>query len=107
MLGFVVAASLALDSGGSAQGERRIAPPVLRCFEVDPALTLGKGDVAAIKSAIRISTGRPVLRIEPPNSSDHPPRRALQVITLLRGDCDSGEGQRLWIRKGRRGWRVI
>jgi hypothetical protein len=30
-----------------------------------------------------------------------------QVITLLRGDCENGEGQRLWIRKGARGWRVI
>ena len=79
----------------------------LRCFAVGPGIGLRKGEVADIKSAVRGTTGRPVLRIESPDPSDHPPKRVFEVVTLLRGNCDNGEGQRLWIRKGVQGWRVI
>jgi hypothetical protein len=70
----------------------------LRCFELAAGISLSKQDLAAIKTAVRDATGRPVLRIEAPDSSDHPPPKVFQVITLLRGDCYNGEGQRLWIR---------
>jgi len=79
----------------------------LRCFVLAPEVSLRKEDLADIKTAVRDATGRPVLRIENPDPSDRPPPRVLQVITLLRGNCDNGEGQRLWIRKGTRGWQVI
>jgi hypothetical protein len=79
----------------------------LWCFAVAPGIVLRREDLADIKTAVRGATGRPVRRIEAPDPSDHPPSKVFQVVTLLRGDCDNGEGQRLWIRKGRRGWRVI
>ena len=79
----------------------------MRCFALASGVSLGKKDLAEIRTAVRGATARPALRIEQPNPSDHPSPRVFQVITLLRGNCENGEGQRLWIRKGMRGWQVI
>jgi hypothetical protein len=104
VVNLVVAAAFVI----SAQAAQPVsATPSLRCFDVGPGIVLRKEQVADIKRVVRGATGRPLVSIELPDPSERPPTRVLQVVTLLRGNCENGEGQRLWIRKGSRGWQVV
>jgi hypothetical protein len=51
--------------------------------------------------------GFPALHIERPDRSDHAPPGAVTVVTMVHGDCANGDGDELWVRKERRGWRVL
>ena len=79
----------------------------LRCFSVSPGLTLRKQEVADIIKAVRQNSRRPVITIEPPDSSDYAPAGVVQVVILTSGECDCGCSDRLWLRKGKKGWRVL
>jgi hypothetical protein len=79
----------------------------LRCFTVSPGLTLRRREVADIIEAARQYSGRPVISIEPPNESDYAPAGAIQVVILVSGACNGGCSDRLWLRRGKRGWRVL
>ncbi len=79
----------------------------LRCFTVSPGLRLVDQDVEDIIAAVRRNSGRPVLTIEPPDFSDYAPAGVVQVVILTSGACDGGCKERIWIRKGKRGWRVF
>jgi len=47
------------------------------------------------------------MTIEPPDESDYAPGGTVQVVILTSGQCDSGCSDRLWLRKGKKGWRVL
>jgi len=81
----------------------------LRCFAVTPsaAFLLRKADVADIVIAVRKARRRPVVSIEMPELDERAPRRIVQVVALVHGNCANGDGERLWVRKGARGWRVV
>jgi len=87
----------------SAEGRSRR----LRCFSVGPGLSLHKQEVADIIEAVRRSSRRPVITIEQPDFSDYAPAGAIQAVILTSGECDYGCSDRLWLRKGEKGWRVL
>jgi hypothetical protein len=92
---------------GSAMPALPAGTKKLRCFAVSPGLILREQEVAGIIEAVRQSSGRPVITIEPPNVTDYAPKGVVEVLTLASGTCDSGCGDRLWVRKGKNGWRVL
>ena len=47
------------------------------------------------------------MTIEPPDESDYAPPSVVQVVILTSGECNSGCSDRLWLRKGKKGWRVL
>jgi hypothetical protein len=84
-----------------------VPPDNLRCFTLGPGVALRIAEVASIRSAVRAWSGRPAKTIELPDASEAAPAGTLEVVTLLRGNCDYGEGDRLSIRKDGEGWRVV
>jgi hypothetical protein len=70
-------------------------------------LTLRKQEVADIIEAVRRNSGRPVITIEPPDESDYAPAGVVQAVILASGECNGGCSYRLWLRNGKKGWRVL
>ena len=79
----------------------------LRCFTVSPGFRLPDQDVEDIIEAVRRNLGHPALTIEPPDFSDYAPAGVVQVVILTSGACDGGCKERIWVRKGKKGWRVF
>jgi hypothetical protein len=79
----------------------------LRCFTVSPGLTLRKQEVENLIEAVRRNSRRPVITIERPDESDYAPQGVVQAVILTSGVCDHGCSNRLWLRKGKNGWRVL
>ena len=100
-LAFLLCMVIATPASPAERGSGR-----LRCFAVI-GLTLGKQEVADIIEAVRRNSGRPVMTIEPPDESECAPVGVVQVVILTSGECDSGCSDRLWLRKGKKGWRVL
>jgi hypothetical protein len=76
------------------------------CDGVSPALELSTSDVAAIRRAVRLRTRSHVVRIGPV-SDGKAPDGVIQAVTLVKGNCEFGDGVRWWVRKGPHGWRVV
>ncbi|HUN82134.1 MAG TPA: hypothetical protein VMV81_11575 [Phycisphaerae bacterium] len=102
VLAFGLCVGVSAPALPAATGNRQ-----LRCFTVSPGLTLRKQEVLDIIEAVRRNSGRPVMTIEPPNESDYAPVGVVQVVILASGWCDAGCSDRLWVRKGKKGWRVL
>jgi hypothetical protein len=100
MFGFCMGVSVPVLPAGTGNGQ-------LRCFVVSPGLTLRKQEVADIIEAVHRNSGRPVIAIEPPNESDYAPAGVVQAVILTSGACNAGCSDRLWLRKGKKGWRVL
>jgi hypothetical protein len=102
MLTIALCLGVAVPAVPAGKGSKR-----LRCFAVSPGLKLGEQDVEDIIQAVRRNSRRPVMTIEPPDFSDYAPAGVVQVVILTSGACDGGCIERLWVRKGKNGWRVL
>jgi hypothetical protein len=99
---------LATELPISAQAAEDSRPPWqdTGCDGVSPTLKLSASDLAAIRRAVRLRSRSRVIRIGPVTGGQAP-EGVLQAVTIVKGNCDSGDGVRWWVRRGRHGWRVV
>jgi hypothetical protein len=70
-------------------------------------MILSRQDLEQIRTAVGKRTGSPVARIHAAPPEDHPHRGVLEAMTLVKGDCSAGYGERFWVQRRAHGWSVV
>ncbi len=80
-------------------------PSRLRCF--DDGVAVRASVRAQIASAVRRCTRFPVVRLEEVDPKEHAPAGTIAALTVVQGECGNATGDRFWVHRGVRGWRVL
>jgi hypothetical protein len=80
-------------------------PSRLRCL--DDGVAVRARVRAQIESAVRRCTRFPVVRLEEVDPKEHAPAGTIVAITVVQGECGKANGDRFWVHRGVRGWRVL